>query len=74
MQQYSFIITNIDEKRVGKSLQEISTWPKCRNVLTTLKEQENENTVAPRYGKYIGLICRTKTRIRHRSWRAHSSQ
>ena len=30
--------SNIDEKRVGKSLQEISTWPTFRNILTKLKE------------------------------------
>ena len=30
--------TNIDEKRVGKSPQEISTRPTFRNILTNLKE------------------------------------
>ena len=30
--------TNIDEKRVGKCLQEISTRPTFRNILTNLKE------------------------------------
>ena len=29
---------NIDEKRVGKSPQEISKWPTFRNILTNLKE------------------------------------
>ena len=29
--------SNIDEKRVGKSLQEISTRPTFRNILTNLK-------------------------------------
>ena len=29
--------SNIDEKRVGKSSQEISTWPTFRNILTNLK-------------------------------------
>ena len=32
--------SNIVEKRVGKSLQEISTQPTLRNILTTLKEQD----------------------------------
>ena len=29
--------SNIDEKRVVKSLHEISTWLTCRNMLTNLK-------------------------------------
>ena len=29
--------SNIDEKRVGKSPQEILTWPAFRNILTNLK-------------------------------------
>ena len=29
--------SNIDEKRVGKSPQEILTWPTFRNILTNLK-------------------------------------
>ena len=29
--------SNIDEKRVGKTPQEISTWPTFRNILTNLK-------------------------------------
>ena len=29
--------SNIDEKRVGKSPQEISKWPTFRNTLTNLK-------------------------------------
>ena len=29
--------SHIDEKRVGKSSQEISTWPTFRNFLTNLK-------------------------------------
>ena len=33
MQFYS----NIDEKRVSKSPQEISKWPTFRNILTTFK-------------------------------------
>ena len=32
--------SNIVEKRVGKSLQEISAQPTLRNILTTLKEQD----------------------------------
>ena len=34
MQFYS----NIDEKRIGKSPQDILTWPTFRNILTNLKE------------------------------------
>ena len=29
--------SNIDEKRAGKSPQEISTWPTFRNILNNLK-------------------------------------
>ena len=44
--------SNIDNKRVGKSPQEISTWPTFRNILTNLKETRyNQNGIAPRYGK-----------------------
>ena len=48
--------SNIVEKRVGKSPQGISTRATFRNVLTSLKgTRQNQNRIAPRYGKYIGL-------------------
>ena len=49
--------SNIVEKRVGKSPQEISTRTTTfRNILTNLKgTRKNQNGIAPRYGKYIGL-------------------
>ena len=28
---------NIDEKHVGKRIEEIATWPTCKNVLTSLQ-------------------------------------
>ena len=36
--------SNIDEKRVGKSPQEISTWPTFRNILTNLKLKKQDKT------------------------------
>ena len=43
--------SNIVEKRVGKSLEEISTRPTCRNILTNLKgTRKNQNGIACRYG------------------------
>ena len=48
--------SNIVEKRVGKSPQEISTRPTFRNIFTNLKgTRYNQNGIVPRYGKYIGL-------------------
>ena len=48
--------SNIVEKRVAKSPQGISTQTTFRNILTNLKgTRQNQNGIAPRYGKYIGL-------------------
>ena len=52
--EISFFLTviqfysNIAEKRVGKSPQEISTRPTFRNILTNLKgTRKNQNEVVP---------------------------
>ena len=48
--------SNIVEKRVGKSPQEISTRPTFRNILTKFKgTRYNQNGIVRRYRKYIGL-------------------
>ena len=48
--------SNIVEKRVGKSPQEISTRPTFRNILSNLKgTRQYQNGIAPRCDKYIGL-------------------
>ena len=48
--------SNIGKNRVGKSPQEISVRTTFRNILTNLEgTRENQNGIAPRYGKYIGV-------------------
>ena len=48
--------SDIVEKHVGKSPQEISTRLTFKSILTNLKGTRlNQNGITPRYGKYIGL-------------------
>ena len=54
-------VSNIDEKRVGKSPQEISTKPTFRNILTNLKKKDKTKMELPLDMVSISASsCRTK--------------
>ena len=58
--------SNIDEKHVGKSPQEIPTRPTFRNILTNLKKQDKTKMELPLDIVSISASsCRTKWRIHY---------